>query len=361
MVTIMNRTNAASRDRVIGRIADHLVARRPGHPLRVAVDGVTAAGKTTLAREVAAAVTARGRPAIHLSMDGFHHRRAHRHRLGRDSATGYYQDAYDFTTFARTVLVPLGPGGDRAYRTRIIDLASDTPLEEPTTIAPADAVLVVDGSFLQRDLAHLWDEVVFADTSLAVARDRGTRRDADAFGGIEAAVQAYDNRYHAASRTYVAEVDPATRATVVVGNDDLERPVLRRIGGPATATVRLFSYGTLQLPPVQHQQFGRHLEGKPDILPGHRADWVTITDPDVVAVSGTDRHPIVRHTGDPADSVAGTVLTLTTAELAAADVYEVDDYHRVHADLGSGTPAWVYLARGTRSRADGRDRGTHWP
>jgi len=111
---------------------------------------------------------------------------------------------------------------------------------------------------------------------------------------------------------------------------------------------------------VQHQQFGRQLDDTSDTLPGHRADWVTITDPDVVAVSGTDRHPIVRYTGDPTDSVAGTVLTLSTAELAAADIYEVDDYHRVHADLGSGTPAWVYLARGTRSRTDGRDRGTHW-
>jgi uridine kinase len=338
------RARSADRDRVLGRVADHLVARQPGHPLRVAVDGVTAAGKTTLARELAAAVTARGRCGVHLSMDGFHHPRAHRHRQGRDSADGYYADAYDFAAFARVVLDPLGPGGDRRYRDRIIDLKSDTPVDEPPVAVAEDAILVVDGSFLQRDPAGRWDEIVFVDTAFEVALDRGSRRDADAFGGAELAARAFEQRYHAAGRRYLAEVDPRASATVVVGNDDVVRPALHRIGGPAGAAVRLFSYGTLQLPAVQVEHFGRELTGARDTLPGHRHDWVTITDPAVIAASGTDRHPIVRPADGPADSVDGTLLTLTTEELAAADLYEVDDYHRTLVRLGSGTHSWVYLA-----------------
>lgn len=216
------------RDRVLGRIADHLVARRPGHPLRVAVDGITASGKTTLARELTAAVAALGRSAAHLSMDGFHNPRAVRHRLGRDSAEGYYLDAYDFSSFSRLVLEPLGPGGDRRYRERIIDLRSDTPISEPPVLAPEDLVLVVDGSFLQREL--VWDEVVFVDTPFEVARDRGTRRDASLLGGLEQAQRAFDQRYHAASRRYLDEVGPAALAGVVLGNEDVANPVLRRIG-----------------------------------------------------------------------------------------------------------------------------------
>ncbi|MEV7405368.1 hypothetical protein AB0N93_33870 [Streptomyces sp. NPDC091267] len=220
-----------TRDQVIDRIADHLSAQDPGHPLRVAVDGITAAGKTTLARALTSAVAGRGRPAIHLSMDGFHHPRAHRHRQGRESAVGYYQDAYDFPAFARTVLTPLGPGGDRRYRARIIDLASDQQIDEPPVTAPAAAVLIVDGSFLQRgELAQLWDEVVFAESSFLVARRRGATRDATLFGGLEQAENAFDNRYHAACRYYLAETDPATRASIVIGNDDVDHPELRRIG-----------------------------------------------------------------------------------------------------------------------------------
>jgi uridine kinase len=216
------------RERVLGRIADHLCERRPGHPLRVAVDGITASGKTTLARELTAAVASMGRPAAHLTMDGFHNPRVVRHRLGRDSADGYYTDAYDFTSFERLVLEPLGPGGDRKYRERIIDLRSDTPLSEPPVEAPEDMILIVDGSFLQRELT--WDEVVFVDTPFEVARDRGTRRDTELLGGLEQAGRAFDQRYHAAGRRYLTEVGPADRATVVLGNADVANPVLIRIG-----------------------------------------------------------------------------------------------------------------------------------
>jgi uridine kinase len=213
---------------VIARVADHVV----GQPAsRVAIDGITAAGKTTFADELAIAIRGRGRPVIRLSMDGFHHPRAHRHRQGRDSATGYYQDAYDFQAFARLVLDPLGPGGSRVYCRAIIDLATDSPIDPVPVIAAPAAVLIVDGSFLQRaELAGRWDEVIYLDTSFAVARARGARRDAAQFGGVDAAESAYRSRYHAAGQLYLDEADPLSRASIVIGHDDPSRPVLRRIG-----------------------------------------------------------------------------------------------------------------------------------
>lgn len=69
------------------------------HPLRVAVDGVTASGKTTFANELGDAVRALGRPCVRVSMDGFHNPRATRYRKGRESPDGYYDDAYDFAGF----------------------------------------------------------------------------------------------------------------------------------------------------------------------------------------------------------------------------------------------------------------------
>jgi len=94
----------AERAAVVGQVAGILWAREPGHPVRVAVDGITSAGKTTFADEVAGAVRARGRPAARVSMDGFHHRRERRHRQGRMSGDGYYEDAYDLEGAARELL-----------------------------------------------------------------------------------------------------------------------------------------------------------------------------------------------------------------------------------------------------------------
>ncbi|MDD2858419.1 MAG: gamma-glutamylcyclotransferase [Candidatus Nanopelagicales bacterium] len=110
-----------------------------------------------------------------------------------------------------------------------------------------------------------------------------------------------------------------------------------------TGWVSVFSYGTLQLPQVQLETFGRAVETAAAVLPGYRLDDIEITDAAVVALSGVLRHPIVRR-GGPGDSVAGALLVLTDAELAAADGYETDDYARTWCRLESGRGAWVYTA-----------------
>jgi hypothetical protein len=109
------------------------------------------------------------------------------------------------------------------------------------------------------------------------------------------------------------------------------------------AEVWLFSYGTLRLREVQLALFGRPLDGRADVLPGYAVSPLEITDPDVIATSGTAHHTVVRETGDPVDEVPGEVFRITRAELAAADRYEVADCKRVSARLGSGIDAFVYV------------------
>ncbi|ORW17436.1 hypothetical protein AWC18_17270 [Mycolicibacter nonchromogenicus] len=112
------------------------------------------------------------------------------------------------------------------------------------------------------------------------------------------------------------------------------------------STELLFSYGTLQLPEVQRSTFGREVDGRPDAIVGYDLDYVTITDPHVVAVSGSDRHPILRPSDAQDAAVPGTVFTISAAELAAADEYEVDAYRRISVPLRSGAQAWVYVFAG---------------
>ena len=217
-------------------MADHLLAEHPGDgPGGGGVYGITAAANTPLAAGRAAAVKARGRPVLTVSLDGFHHPRARRHRLGRTSPAGYYADAYDVEALRKVLLDPRGPGGDALIRTRVHDLTTDRPVDEPPIPVSADAVVLVDGTFLQRpELVGGFDQVVYVDTSEAVAQARARVRDAGLFGGPAAVAEIYAARYHPACALYAAEVDPVSRADVVLGNDDLDRPVLRRVGGPVT-------------------------------------------------------------------------------------------------------------------------------
>jgi gamma-glutamylcyclotransferase (GGCT)/AIG2-like uncharacterized protein YtfP len=103
----------------------------------------------------------------------------------------------------------------------------------------------------------------------------------------------------------------------------------------------LFSYGTLQLEQVQRSQFGRLLEGADDVLHGYAITEIQIRDPAVLDASGIETHrALVPGDGPP---IAGKVFQLTAQELAAADIYESENYRRLWVPLASGTHAWVYV------------------
>jgi uridine kinase len=106
------------------------------------------------------------------------------------------------------------------------DLATDEIVRE-WAIAPADAVVLFDATFLQRDdLRDHWDEVIYLDATMERAQARGIERDAAALGGIERAVAVYEARYMAACRIYLAEQSPRERASIVIDNDDPTHPRL---------------------------------------------------------------------------------------------------------------------------------------
>ncbi len=108
--------------------------------------------------------------------------------------------------------------------------------------------------------------------------------------------------------------------------------------------IPLFSYGTLRQENVQLATFGRRLEGSPDILAGFRLSPMAITDPHVVATSGSSVHTIARPSGKSEDRIPGIVFALTQAEIEAADRYEAGPIRRIRVRLESGADAFVYVA-----------------
>jgi hypothetical protein len=107
-------------------------------------------------------------------------------------------------------------------------------------------------------------------------------------------------------------------------------------------TALLFSYGTLQLASVQLSQFGRLLEGANDVLTGYAVIPIQIRDPDVLEASGIETHLALVPDPD-APPIPGKVFHLTPHELAAADIYESENYRREEAVLASGICAWIYV------------------
>ena len=110
-------------------------------------------------------------------------------------------------------------------------------------------------------------------------------------------------------------------------------------------TESIFSFGTLRSEAVQRSVFGELMPSKPDSLAGWVIAPVPILDPTVIAISGTDSHPGLVPTGNQTDVVNGSVLDVTTDQLAAADDYERASFHRIEVTLVSGKSAWTYVPK----------------
>jgi uridine kinase len=215
------------RQQVLNRLADGIGLLSSPHPVRVAVDGIDAAGKTTLADELAALLEERGRPVIRASVDGFHRPRSERYQRGAESPEGYYLDAFDYPALCGALLLPLGPLGSRRYVRAVFDVHADCSLSLPEEEAPANAILVLDGVFLLRpELMALWDYRIWVEVPFDVALARARQRDVGLFGSAVAVEERYRSRYIPGQRLYLDTVHPRERADVIVDNTNPAQPVL---------------------------------------------------------------------------------------------------------------------------------------
>ncbi len=217
--------DTGNRGELIDRLARAVESATTSHPLRVAVDGPPAAGKTTLADELATLLRSRGREVIRASSESFHLPRAQRYRRGEFSAEANYHDSFDYDALRRVLLDPLGPDGDRRYQSAVYDLDTDTALSPPVTTASADAVLLLDGVFLLRpELAGRWDLSIFVSAAFEQVLERARIRDLARFGSAAEVERRFRTRYIPAQKLYFAAARPAEHADVVVHNDEPRQP-----------------------------------------------------------------------------------------------------------------------------------------
>ena len=209
-----------TRDELLTRLAALIAGRRADRVLRVAIDGPDAAGKTTLAGELARALAGVREP-VEVSIDGFHRPRHLRQR--------YYEDSFDYQRVRDEVLTPLGADGDRWYRPAVFDHRRDTPVDEAPRLAPQDGVLLFEGVFLLRpELRDHWDLTVYLHITPEESLRRATVRDAGLLGGADATRDRYLARYLPGQQLYRELADPLGHADVVIDNSDPARPRVRR-------------------------------------------------------------------------------------------------------------------------------------
>ncbi len=147
----------------------------------VAVDGVDGEETARFANDLADACRALGSHVVRASIEEFLRPASERSARGSDSAEVLYRDSFDYDEFRRVLAHPFRSGETR---------------EQEQTV-PADAILLVDGVFLNRpELAGLWSYSIWLDSAPGLAADK----------------------------LYAAEAHPRAAAVAIIDNTDPEHP-----------------------------------------------------------------------------------------------------------------------------------------
>jgi uridine kinase len=219
------------RPELIRDLSSRITAINRSHPVRVAIDGPDAAGKTMLADELAAFIGGLGRSVIRASIDGFHNPAAIRHRRGPMSPEGFFHDSFDYQALVDVLLRPLGPGGSLGFRRAVFDFRADAPVDTLVERAAPGAILLFDGVFLLRpELRDHFDFSVFLRADFSATLARAEVRDLHLFGTVDEIRRRYNERYVPGQRIYFSSVEPGSWASVVVDNNDPQRPIIEPAG-----------------------------------------------------------------------------------------------------------------------------------
>lgn len=151
---------------------------------------------------------------------------AREHGYDRISGEGYYRNAYDFASARTLLLEPAGPQSSGRVVLCAHDPLTGEDHRDTVVSASEDAVLIVDSVFAFRtEYDTFWDFRIWVEVPADLSLRRGVSRDSE-LEGVEEATSLHRDRYHAAQKVYLSEVDPLSRADVIIDNSDFANPRL---------------------------------------------------------------------------------------------------------------------------------------
>lgn len=206
---------------LLRQLRDQFQRDYPRGRTMLAVDGRSGSGTREFADGLAAVFEEAGRQVFRASIDDFHRPREERYARGRDSAEGYWADSFDYSLFRRVLIEPFRLAGSTGFQLVGFDEERDVSAQLRWTTGSQDAVLIVDGVFLNRpELRGIWHGSVRLEVPVATAYERLHER-----LGVDADPSAASNaRYVGGESLYRREDDPAVRASVIVDNTDEAHP-----------------------------------------------------------------------------------------------------------------------------------------
>ncbi len=182
-------------------VIDLILKRMTGSVTLIAVDGHSAAGKTSLARELETSFS----DVSTVHMDDFYHVMDNQERERLDAAGGY-ELYYDWQRLEREVLQPLSQNQTSHYYK--YDWATNELSKESVTLQPF-GVVIVEGCYSARpELRNYYHARILVETSAEKRLERQCKR--------ANASQAWLEKWDAAERYYLEHLNAGAFADLTV-------------------------------------------------------------------------------------------------------------------------------------------------
>lgn len=215
------------RSQMINQVCDFIKSKKKDHPLCVAIDGIDAAGKSKLAKELVFPLRKTRRQIVNISLDSYLQPSIIRYKRGRESPEGYYYDSFNYPMLINDILEPLARNGDRKIHRSHFDIAFEKTSFYEIEEVKEDAIVLFDGVFLMRpELFNFWDIKIFLDIGFDVAFDRVLNRDISKFESFQQIQKLYEVRYFGGQHIYFERCHPQSIADIIIDNNDPKDPYL---------------------------------------------------------------------------------------------------------------------------------------
>jgi uridine kinase len=205
-------------------IAGYIMDYKKSRPIIVAFDGVDTSGKTVMANNIYKILKNNNKNALRVSIDKFHNPKEIRLQKGELSPEGYFYDSFNLNKIFEYIINPI-KNNDEYIIPGIYDYKVEKEIIPEKVKIENDLILLFDGIFMNRDeLYKIWDISIFLDIKFKTVMERAIIRDIEYFGTTENLKERYLKRYIPGEEIYLRLCKPKERATIVIDNNDYNKP-----------------------------------------------------------------------------------------------------------------------------------------
>lgn len=199
----------------INRLADSILAKCGKMKTAIiGIDGLGGAGKSTVSKHIAEALSDKGINTVVFHIDDFIHPKSIRYNEKYPQWECYYYLQWRYDYLVNEILLPIKNGSFKGTA-ELYDKDNDCYVKTYPNV-PEECAVILEGVFLMREeLAGLFDYMIYIDVPEEIRLERVLKRDVY-IGGEESIRRKYEQRYFPAERFYSEKYSPQLSADFII-------------------------------------------------------------------------------------------------------------------------------------------------